>query len=148
MIGNSTVNLKFLTELFWKLLDIICLNTPCQDLVPSKRFPNNPWSYEACATPSIGSVLCPTAVVPAVVPAAPVAPVAPVHPTYPAAPTDLHPVAPHHPEVVVGAGPAGPGLGGVLTGNYDPESIGDIRLGDASSKSEYLDILFLFFLLF
>merc|ERR1712198_243309 len=49
-------------------------------------------------------------------------------------PTDIHPVAPHHPEVVVGAGPAGPGLGGVLTGNYDPESIGDIRLGDASSK--------------
>ena len=128
----STVKLKFLTQLVKKLLEIICLNTPCQDLVPSKRFPNNPWSYEACATPSIGSVLCPSAVVPA----APVAPVAPVHPTYPAAPTDLHPVAPHHPEVVVGAGPAGPGLGGVLTGNYDPESIGDIRLGDASSKSE------------
>merc|ERR1712014_150484 len=92
-------------------------SSSCQDLVPSKRFPNNPWSYEACATPSIGSVLCPAAVVPAVVPAAPVAP-----------------VAPHHPEVVVGAGPAGPGLGGVLNGNYDPESIGDIRLGDASSK--------------
>merc|ERR1712130_376428 len=103
-------------------------SSSCQDLVPSKRFPNNPWSYEACATPSIGSVLCPTAVVPAVVPVAPAAPVAP---TYPAAPTDIHPVAPHHPEVVVGAGP---GLGGVLTGNYDPESIGDIRLGDASSK--------------
>merc|ERR1711976_273169 len=108
-------------------------SSSCQDLVPSKRFPNNPWSYEACATPSIGSVLCPTAVVP-VAPVAPVAPAAPAHPTYPAAPTDLHPVAPHHPEVVVGAGPAGPGLGGVLGGNYDPESIGDIRLGDASSK--------------
>merc|ERR1719228_1899759 len=25
----------------------------CQDLHPSARFPNNPWSYEACATPSI-----------------------------------------------------------------------------------------------
>merc|ERR1712038_1635515 len=24
----------------------------CQDLVPSLRFPNNPWSYEACATPA------------------------------------------------------------------------------------------------
>merc|ERR1719333_1289664 len=23
----------------------------CQDTVPSLRFPNNPWSYEACATP-------------------------------------------------------------------------------------------------
>merc|ERR1739848_385657 len=31
----------------------------CQDLVPSKRFPHNPWSYEACATPAIGSHLCP-----------------------------------------------------------------------------------------
>merc|ERR1712048_85771 len=31
----------------------------CQDLVPSKRFPNNPWSYEACATPAQGSPLCP-----------------------------------------------------------------------------------------
>merc|ERR1711953_658315 len=31
----------------------------CQDLVPSKRFPNNPWSYEACATPALGSPLCP-----------------------------------------------------------------------------------------
>merc|ERR1711911_118995 len=24
----------------------------CADLVPSLRFPNNPWSYEACATPA------------------------------------------------------------------------------------------------
>merc|ERR1711874_449898 len=31
----------------------------CQDLVPSRRFPNNPWSYEACATPAQGSPLCP-----------------------------------------------------------------------------------------
>merc|ERR1711972_1075758 len=31
----------------------------CQDLVPSQRFPHNPWSYEACATPAIGSILCP-----------------------------------------------------------------------------------------
>merc|ERR1711863_217557 len=31
----------------------------CQDLVPSERFPHNPWSYEACATPAIGSHLCP-----------------------------------------------------------------------------------------
>merc|ERR1712119_257652 len=33
----------------------------CQDLVPSKRFPSNPWSYEACATPAQGSPLCPVA---------------------------------------------------------------------------------------
>merc|ERR1711902_451837 len=25
----------------------------CQDLVPSERFPHNPWSYEACATPAV-----------------------------------------------------------------------------------------------
>merc|ERR1712115_44059 len=31
----------------------------CQDLVPSQRFPHNPWSHEACATPAIGSLLCP-----------------------------------------------------------------------------------------
>merc|ERR1712014_445315 len=45
----------------------------CQDLVPSRRFPNNPWSYEACATPAQGSPLCPVI-------AAPVAPVVPVAP--------------------------------------------------------------------
>jgi len=32
----------------------------CQDLVPSSRFPHNPWSYEACATPPIGSSACPS----------------------------------------------------------------------------------------
>ena len=32
----------------------------CQDLTPSARFPANPWSYEACATPPIGSFQCPT----------------------------------------------------------------------------------------
>merc|ERR1712203_1258483 len=31
----------------------------CQDLVPSQRFPHNPWSYQACATPAIGTHLCP-----------------------------------------------------------------------------------------
>merc|ERR1712173_370057 len=34
----------------------------CQDLVPSQRFPHNPWSYEACATPAAGSPLCPAVV--------------------------------------------------------------------------------------
>merc|ERR1712241_456976 len=34
----------------------------CQDLVPSQRFPHNPWSYQACATPAIGSILCPAPV--------------------------------------------------------------------------------------
>merc|ERR1711936_581694 len=34
----------------------------CQDQVPSERFPHNPWSYEACATPAVGSALCPAVV--------------------------------------------------------------------------------------
>merc|ERR1712008_382977 len=34
-------------------------SSSCQDLVPSERFPHNPWSYEACATPEIGSIFCP-----------------------------------------------------------------------------------------
>merc|ERR1712177_93186 len=34
----------------------------CQDMVPSERFPHNPWSYEACATPPEGSALCPAVV--------------------------------------------------------------------------------------
>merc|ERR1711941_30545 len=38
-----------------------------QDLTPSARFPANPWSYEACATPTIGSYECPAAVAPATV---------------------------------------------------------------------------------
>merc|ERR1711874_443328 len=91
----------------------------CQDLVPSRRFPNNPWSYEACATPAQGSPLCPVIaapvapVVPVVVPHEPVhvhqppSPVepahvhvphepvhAPVHPTYPVPQPHPHPVAP------------------------------------------------------
>ena len=37
-------------------------DSTCQDLVQSQRFPHNPWSYEACATPSIGSALCPLSV--------------------------------------------------------------------------------------
>merc|ERR1719270_361287 len=49
------------------------------------RFPNNPWSYEACATPAIGTLECPA--VPATV-AVPVP--APHHPTV---------VQPAHPEV-------------------------------------------------
>ena len=29
-------------------------------MTESKRFPRNLWSYEACATPAIGSSLCPS----------------------------------------------------------------------------------------
>merc|ERR1719244_527036 len=33
----------------WCYVDSIY--STCQDLVPSARFPRNPWSYEGCATP-------------------------------------------------------------------------------------------------
>merc|ERR1712079_517569 len=51
----------------------------CQDLVPSERFPHNPWSYEACATPAVGSHLCPAVVTVADHVHAPVAVSAPTH---------------------------------------------------------------------
>ena len=119
-------------------------SSSCQDLRFSARFPNNPWSYEACATPAPGSPLCPVAPAsPAVLPIAPtVVNPAPVHPV-PVAPTDIHVTVPHHDTIPhhqagVGPVPAGvPSLNDVLSGGYDPESIGDIRQGDASSKSEY-----------
>merc|ERR1712141_34582 len=125
----------------------------CQDLVPSKRFPNNPWSYEACATPAPGSPLCPGIVAPAVpvVPVVPVAPavvqvepahvhvepvhhpVHPVHPTYPVPQPHPHPVAPSSVGPVETVGPTIQEIFGA-NGGYDPESIGEPRQGDASSK--------------
>ena len=53
----------------------------CQDLTPSARFPSNPWSYEACATPTLAqcSLLTPVAA-----PHHPV--VVPVQPAYPEVP--------------------------------------------------------------
>merc|ERR1711936_156507 len=129
----------------------------CQDLVPSKRFPNNPWSYEACATPAQGSPLCPAIAAP-VIPVVPVAPaVVPhepvyVHPTYPVEPVHPpvhptypvpqphphpHPVAPSSAGPVEAVGPLGPGTIQEIfgaNGGYDPESIGEPRQGDASSK--------------
>merc|ERR1712186_118962 len=60
--GNEQGNCKTLdgTGAQWCYVDST-LST-CQDLVPSKRFPHNPWSYEACAPPAIGSYLCPAVV--------------------------------------------------------------------------------------
>merc|ERR1712061_628240 len=122
----------------------------CQDLVPSKRFPNNPWSYEACATPAPGSPLCPGIVAPAV-PVVPVAPAVvpvepahvhvepvhhPVHPVHPPSPVPQphpHPVAPSFVGPVETVGPTIQEIFGA-NGGYDPESIGEPRQGDASSK--------------
>merc|ERR1739848_348482 len=62
----------------WCYVDA-ALGSSCQDLTPSARFPNNPWSYEACATPAIGTLECPALV--AAVPATVAVPVpAPHHP--------------------------------------------------------------------
>merc|ERR1712013_512313 len=44
----------------WRYVDSTA--SSCQDMVPSERFPHNPWSYEACATPAVGSALCPAVV--------------------------------------------------------------------------------------
>ena len=59
------------------------LPSSCQDLTPSARFPSNPWSYEACATPTLTqcSLLAPVA-----------APHHPIHPTYPEVPYNPHPI--------------------------------------------------------
>merc|ERR1712076_58202 len=65
----------------------------CQDLVPSERFPHNPWSYEACATPAVGSALCPAVVsVPEHVHA----------PVVVSAPSHVHPVGQHNTEIPQG----------------------------------------------
>merc|ERR1712062_647579 len=121
----------------------------CQDLVPSQRFPNNPWSYEACATPAPGSPLCPAVPSAVITPVAPSAVIVPAVETVPHVPVHHpepvhHPIAPTNsvPAVPVQQGPSfinniitGQGIGpGSVQGGYDPESIGDIRQGDASSK--------------
>merc|ERR1711999_4013 len=76
----------------------------CQDLVPSKRFPHNPWSYEACATPALGSSICPNY---------------PSHPVPHPAPAPSHPLPSHphpaypHPAIPTDAGlPLGPPVQG------------------------------------
>merc|ERR1711990_818924 len=65
----------------------------CQDMVPSERFPHNPWSYEACATPPEGSALCPAVVA------------VPEHvhvPVVVSAPSHVHPVGQHNTEIPQG----------------------------------------------
>ena len=76
-------------------------SSSCQDLVPSERFPHNPWSYEACATPDLGSHLC--AVHPPVVTVADhvhlpvVVPADHVHaPLIISAPSHIHEYVGHH----------------------------------------------------
>merc|ERR1712154_118416 len=108
-------------------------------------------AYSSCATPAPGSPLCPGIVAPAVVPVVPVAPavvpvepahvhvepvhhpVHPVHPTYPVPQPHPHPVAPSSVGPVETVGPTIQEIFGA-NGGYDPESIGEPRQGDASSK--------------
>merc|ERR1711909_157885 len=97
----------------------------CQDLVPSERFPHNPWSYEACATPAVGSALCPAVVaVPADHVHAPVVVAsadhvhlsAPEHvhvPVIVSAPSHVHPVGQHNTEIPQGLNAPIPKVAGV-----------------------------------
>merc|ERR1712241_231372 len=81
----------------------------CQDLVPSERFPHNPWSYEACATPAVGSALCPAVHAPVVV-----APADHVHaPVVVASPSHVHPVGQHNTEIPQGLNAPIPKAAGV-----------------------------------
>merc|ERR1739840_88302 len=76
----------------------------CQDLVPSQRFPHNPWSYEACATPAIGSALCPAVVA------------VPEHvhvPVVVSSPSHVHPVGQHNTEIPQGLNAPIPKAAGV-----------------------------------
>merc|ERR1711909_23343 len=75
------------------------LPSTCQDMVPSERFPHNPWSYEACATPPEGSALCPAVHAPVVV-----APADHVHaPVVVSSPSHVHiPVGQHNTEIPQG----------------------------------------------
>merc|ERR1711978_389256 len=96
----------------------------CQDLVPSERFPHNPWSYEACATPAVGSALCPAVVA---VPDHVHAPVvvasadhvhlsAPEHvhvPVVVSSPSHVHPVGQHNTEIPQGLNAPIPKAAGV-----------------------------------
>merc|ERR1712224_849630 len=66
----------------------------CRDMVPSERFPHNPWSYEACATPPEGSALCPAVVAVADHVHAPVVVASPSH---------VHPVGQHNTEIPQGS---------------------------------------------
>merc|ERR1712203_650065 len=96
----------------------------CQDLVPSERFPHNPWSYEACATPAVGSTLCPAVVAvpdhvhsPVVVaPADHVHLSAPEHVPVPivvSSPSHVHPVGQHNTEIPQGLSAPIPKAAGV-----------------------------------
>merc|ERR1711909_206913 len=75
------------------------LPSTCQDMVPSERFPHNPWSYGACATPPEGSALCPAVHAPVVV-----APADHVHaPVVVSSPSHVHiPVGQHNTEIPQG----------------------------------------------
>ena len=84
----------------------------CQDLRFSARFPNNPWSYEACATPLPGYV--------APVPVAPQAPLA----SFTAPVAHPHP-APSYP-VQSGAFTSGAGYGG-FNGNFGVVNTGTLQ---------------------
>ena len=102
------------TGALWCYVDSAYSST-CQDKQFSARFPNNPWSYEACATP------LPVVVAPAAPSAAFTAPL-PVQPSYPSVPAHVpahsHQV-PAHAHVPVQSGAFTSGFG-PNTGTLQP----------------------------
>merc|ERR1712012_520713 len=98
------------TGALWCYVDSAYSST-CQDKQFSARFPNNPWSYEACATP------LPVVVAPAAPSAAFTAPL-PVQPSYPSVPAHSHQV-PAHAHVPVQSGAFTSGFG-PNTGTLQP----------------------------
>merc|ERR1712165_172345 len=104
-------------------------HSSCHDLRFSARFPSNPWSYEACATPLPYAPLAPVApVVPAHTHVPSAAYTVPVQQVQPVLPVHSHPVH-SHPQPVYGSNT------GTLPADYLGQFIPK-KAGDAGSASK------------
>ena len=103
-------------------------HSSCQDLRFSARFPSNPWSYEACATPlpyaPLAPVVPPHSHVPSAAYTVPVQQVHPVHPVH------SHPVH-SHPQPVYGSN----------TGTLPADYLGKIWLTDKGREGRLSNLL-------
>ena len=98
--------------------------------MPSKRFPHNSWSYEACATPLLGSHLCPTN----------------GHREETNTPVDVSSISQEIPEILPGVTMEQPSLLEILTGAgvdleenpiADIDSIGDARIAINANRGKF-----------
>merc|ERR1712107_442347 len=116
------------TGALWCYVDSAYSST-CQDKQFSARFPNNPWSYEACATP------LPVVVAPAAPSAAFTAPI-PVQPSYPSVPAHVpahsHQV-PAHAHVPVQSG--------AFTSDLDPTLEPSSLMVNSSQRSPAVEMM-------